>query len=756
MPRPTSCSAEDNRLASALTNVLQKEELRPGLRLRSDGFGKLDELLSLQFFQPILREVLPQSARELDTSGWGGPVPKALRELVDNAVTTSLTLEYYDPSEKDNQAVWLRLNAEKQSCVESPAVQPNRAVSKQAASSINFAEKFRCVLRQPHRFGVPQRSDGYMKLDELLSARALQPLIEDVAPGCSADLNTNGYGGPIPQSLGKVVLDIVNSSAGELEFWDPKEENFADLWVKTSQLSPAREQLLGSPADADGGVAFLTKGRVHTFEVQKGFGFLVCNGDETCGQDVFFHASALRGQELQPCEGRKGTEPTGPEVEFRIEWKNGKPRGVDLRILSAESPCTHASSERKENDDAVLSPELDRLSRALAALLRHRAEQDGVHIRSDGFAPLSDIISTAPLQKVIKDSFWENWDESGNGTLVSDTVREAVLEVVRASTTRGRPRFELLTEGETLFIRATHKHSLPNVCVSPQEDAGKHSKFGENGCTTSPPRPPKAPPPMMSLAKPPHTISPGIAEVTSTTNSTPNWLELLGDGRSLKWLPSETGQQQMQENSDWQTPASHKRAFPPRKSTPPPSKCDTVLPDAPATPPSKSTDDAYLQFTPPRVTAQVDQARATQASGCKQLAGRIKSFCPEKGFGFILSESIEGKDIFFQKNSVVSGVPERCTPPGVPSAATGQKVEFDLAMLSGKPRASNVVIFPGTELSSSEESELFQCQQDADQCSFGAATTGLKRAELANVLKNLPSDAPQLVKEYLNSLLLAR
>lgn len=53
----------------------------------------------------------------------------------------------------------------------------------------------------------------------------------------------------------------------------------------------------------------LTKGKVKWFNNQKGYGFVLPDGDE--GRDVFVHYSAIQG------EGYK-TLTTGQEVEFEL------------------------------------------------------------------------------------------------------------------------------------------------------------------------------------------------------------------------------------------------------------------------------------------------------------------------------------------------------------------------------------------------------------------------------------------------------
>lgn len=89
------------------------------------------------------------------------------------------------------------------------------------------------------------------------------------------------------------------------------------------------------------------------------------------------------------------------------------------------------------------SMRLLKISRVLALILRHKAEDKGIEVRSDGFVELSKVLTLLrPLRASVQD----------------------VREVVKDSRHRdGSSRFELCDLG--LLIRATDMHTIPGVSV---------------------------------------------------------------------------------------------------------------------------------------------------------------------------------------------------------------------------------------------------------------------------------------------------
>jgi len=90
------------------------------------------------------------------------------------------------------------------------------------------------------------------------------------------------------------------------------------------------------------------------------------------------------------------------------------------------------------------------ISKQLTQLLRHSGRAQGLQIRSDGFAPLRDVLNHASLVKL-------------------KATEHIVREIVRTS---DKQRFGLIAEDNQLMIRANQGHSMDGInmdelCGSP-------------------------------------------------------------------------------------------------------------------------------------------------------------------------------------------------------------------------------------------------------------------------------------------------
>lgn len=254
------------------------------------------------------------------------------------------------------------------------------------------------------------------------------------------------------------------------------------------------------------------------------------------------------------------------------------------------------------------------------------------------------------------------------------------------------------------------------------------------------------------------------------------WLELLGDDRCRKPVqagPGGAGEQR----AAVPAPAA---ATQPRSS---PQEAVRAWPGAAAAPVREQhapTPTATQQAAEPHASAAGAQAslagnaarrgasahslpktpRAVQGGAKVPLTrctGQIRSFDPEKGFGFIVSAALD-KDIFLPLTSIAGDRPEKLNgKPG--EAPTGPLVEFDLELKpDGRPRAVNVAVTgPGAPADAPEE---LAAQLHAEGKENGDSNTTdefplpeEKRQELANLLKLLPADAPARVREYLSVLI---
>lgn len=111
-------------------------------------------------------------------------------------------------------------------------------------------------------------------------------------------------------------------------------------------------------------------------------------------------------------------------------------------------------SRRKDPRDLVdLSDDLDRLSRTLSMVLRHKAHTYGIEVDEDNWVKLSALARCDNLRTVSRDDL------------------EAV---VNESYSRSRPRFETQERDGVWYIRATHKHSARSADGNFMNDPNHH------------------------------------------------------------------------------------------------------------------------------------------------------------------------------------------------------------------------------------------------------------------------------------------
>jgi len=72
------------------------------------------------------------------------------------------------------------------------------------------------------------------------------------------------------------------------------------------------------------------RGQVRYFNPEKGFGFIAAEGYP---DDIFLHVKQIIGPLPGRFLGTAGTKPTGPEMEFDIEFKMGDARAANARIV---------------------------------------------------------------------------------------------------------------------------------------------------------------------------------------------------------------------------------------------------------------------------------------------------------------------------------------------------------------------------------------------------------------------------------------
>jgi len=180
------------------------------------------------------------------------------------------------------------------------------------------------------------------------------------------------------------------------------------------------------------------------------------------------------------------------------------------------------------DDEEYLPPPILRLSKNLASLLRHRASDEGLNVRTDGFAKLDEVLSLNCMQFVL--------EHVSPGGRTPEVLLRLIREMVSTSHSKGRPRFELWegtgTDGGTeVWIRAMHKHSLAHVAVpggTPAEDpASENAK--EEGCSAKATEEEEEPEP--SLDRVSNRNAP--AQEPAVSNGM-QWKQTLGDDRQCR------------------------------------------------------------------------------------------------------------------------------------------------------------------------------------------------------------------------------
>ncbi len=122
---------------------------------------------------------------------------------------------------------------------------------------------------------------------------------------------------------------------------------------------------------------------------------------------------------------------------------------------AAAAACaqSHASSSKSSASKPQRKPKSseEQLSRALAYILRHGAEKEGLTIRNDGYIRLDDVLDRPRVKSV-------NMAEAEGGKR-----RPGMEDVDKVVEGNDKKRFELTEEGGEWWVRAVQGHSLKSV-----------------------------------------------------------------------------------------------------------------------------------------------------------------------------------------------------------------------------------------------------------------------------------------------------
>lgn len=206
------------RLWIAIVAVLRRPEKLT--LMRTDGYGLLAEVLGPNHACSAIEALVPGCVAEV-LAGWPFP-PLALDAVrqVANRIDSCLQLWDYN-----GEKLWIRLTAQPPEAslpVEFDlsegldVTRPSPAVYIEADALERLARAILLVLERPAALAF-FRTDSYALLEEVLLPCHAGPAVEDLVPGCGAELQA---GQPIPLLAIEAVRRCTESLGAGLQLWD--------------------------------------------------------------------------------------------------------------------------------------------------------------------------------------------------------------------------------------------------------------------------------------------------------------------------------------------------------------------------------------------------------------------------------------------------------------------------------------------------------------------------------------------------------
>ena len=159
--------------------------------------------------------------------------------------------------------------------------------------------------------------------------------------------------------------------------------------------------------------------------------------------------------------GGKGGSAAPPELNLERKARKEaqkalKAQQAALKSSSCSSSCAPKPSSSKSSDKlgGKAQSSSEQLSRALAYILRHGAEKEGLTIRPDGYISLRDLLDRPRVKSVNMAS------EEGSG---GGKRKPELADVQAVVESNDKKRFELAQEGQEWLVRAVQGHSLKSV-----------------------------------------------------------------------------------------------------------------------------------------------------------------------------------------------------------------------------------------------------------------------------------------------------
>jgi len=111
----------------------------------------------------------------------------------------------------------------------------------------------------------------------------------------------------------------------------------------------------------------LLEGRLKRYSGE--YGFIVCS---SCPGDIFAPLAGFQNMVPLPCQAGPNGSPGGPRVSFRLTYRDGKPRAVEIRILEQQVP--QEESLHQQQAPPVLSGDQDQVQPGQAGFQPNLAE----------------------------------------------------------------------------------------------------------------------------------------------------------------------------------------------------------------------------------------------------------------------------------------------------------------------------------------------------------------------------------------------
>ncbi|SPO30227.1 related to TPT1 - tRNA 2`-phosphotransferase [Ustilago trichophora] len=143
---------------------------------------------------------------------------------------------------------------------------------------------------------------------------------------------------------------------------------------------------------------------------------------------------------------------------LKAQQSADKKKAAAAKATTASSSCSSKSTSKDKNPRKPQSP-TEQLSRALAYILRHGAEKEGLSIRSNGYVQLDHVLERPRVKSV---NMLAETETQAKGAKRRPNVQD-VQQVTQAN---DKKRFQVMQDEDRVWwIRAVQGHSLKSIAV---------------------------------------------------------------------------------------------------------------------------------------------------------------------------------------------------------------------------------------------------------------------------------------------------